>query len=114
LLGKRKPALPLPCVSDVFATRMKCAASAAPVMNHLRPLITHLPFLCSARVWIIEGAEPPPGAGSVIANDDFTLPSTIGRSHFSFCAGVPTLASRFMLPSSVAMPMNHHGGHHTR
>ncbi len=34
-----------------------------------------------------------------------TLPSTIGLSHFSFCAGVPTFASRFMLPSSGAMQL---------
>ena len=55
------------------------------------------------------GSEPPPGAGSVMANDDFTLPSTIGRSHLSFCAGVPTLASRFMLPSSGAMQLRASG-----
>ena len=34
--------------SDVRATTMKCAASAAPVMNHLRPWITHLPPCFSA------------------------------------------------------------------
>ncbi len=55
------------------------------------------------------GSEPPPGAGSVIANDERTLPSTIGRSHFSFCAGVPTFDSRFMLPSSGAMQLNASG-----
>ena len=37
------------------------------------------------------GSEPPPGAGSVMANDERTLPSTIGFSHFSFCAGVPRI-----------------------
>ena len=57
---------------------MKCAASSAPVMNHLRPLITHLPLVFSARVRIMPGSEPPPGAGSVMAKEDFTLPSTIG------------------------------------
>ena len=79
----------------------KWAASPAPVMNHLRPLITHLPFFFSARVSIMPGSEPPPGAGSVMAKADFTLPSTIGRSHHSFCAGVPARASG-SLPSSGA------------
>ncbi len=89
--------------SEVRATTMKCAASPAPVMNHLRPRITHLPFVLSAWVRIMLGSEPPPGAGSVMAKADFTLPSTIGRSHHSFCAGVPMRASRFILPSSGAM-----------
>src|SRR5579871_6186845 len=82
---------------------MKCAASPAPVMNHLRPRITHLLPLCSAKVRIMLGSEPPPGAGSVMAKADLTLPSTIGRSHHSFCAGVPVRASRLILPSSGAM-----------
>ena len=55
------------------------------------------------------GSEPPPGAGSVMANDERTLPSTIGRSHFSFCAGVPRIFSTFMLPSSGAMQLNASG-----
>src|ERR1700688_1431989 len=88
---------------------MKCEAAPAPVMNHLRPWIAHLLPRRSARVWIMLGSEPPPGAGSVIAKDELTLPSTIGRSHFSFCAGVPTLASRFMLPSSGAMQLKASG-----
>ncbi len=71
-------------------------------MNHLRPRITHLPPFFSAEVRIMPGSEPPPGAGSVMAKDDLTLPSTIGRSHHSFCAGVPMRDSRFILPSSGA------------
>src|SRR5262249_2758015 len=55
------------------------------------------------------GSEPPPGAGSVMANADRTLPSTIGRSHFSFCAGVPSFLSTFMLPSSGAMQLKASG-----
>ncbi len=81
---------------------MKCAAPSAPVMNHLRPRMIHLPPFRSAEVRIMAGSEPPPGAGSVMANDDFTLPSTTGRNHHSCCAGVPTRDSRFMLPSSGA------------
>src|ERR1700722_11351768 len=49
------------------------------------------------------GSEPPPGAGSVMAKDDRTLPSTMGLSHFSFCFGVPSFFSTFILPSSGAM-----------
>ena len=82
---------------------MKFCASPAPVMNHLRPLITHLPPRFSAEVRIMAGSEPLPGAGSVMAKADFTLPSTMGLSHHSFCAGVPMRDSKLMLPSSGAM-----------
>src|SRR6516225_8637862 len=58
---------------------------------------------------IEEGAEPAPGAGSVMAKEERTLPSTIGLSHLFFCAGVPTRASRFMLPSSGAAQLNASG-----
>ncbi len=85
---------------------MKCSATPAPVMNHLWPWITQRSPFFSARVRIMPGSEPPPGAGSVIAKAERTLPSTIGRSHLSFCAGVPTSASRFMLPSSGAAQLN--------
>ena len=44
-----------------------------------------------------------------IANDERTRPSTIGRNHLSFCAGVPASASRFMLPSSGAAQLNASG-----
>ena len=38
-----------------------------------------------------------------MAKAERTLPSTSGRSHFSFCAGVPARVSRSILPSSGAM-----------
>ena len=38
-----------------------------------------------------------------MAKAERTLPSTIGLSHLSFCAGVPARANKFMLPSSGAM-----------
>ncbi len=60
------------------------------------------------------GSEPPPGAGSVMAKDERTLPSTIGRSQRSFWAGVPARASRFMLPSSGAMQLNASGPNRER
>src|SRR5690348_11761247 len=88
---------------------MKCDASAAAEMNHLWPVMTHLLPFFSARVRIIDGSEPPPGRGSVIAKDERTLPSTIGRSHRSFCDGVPTFASTFMLPSSGAWQLKQFG-----
>src|SRR6516162_4448473 len=50
----------------------------APVMNHLWPWITQPPSRFSARVRIMAGSEPPPGAGSVMAKAERTLPSTIG------------------------------------
>jgi hypothetical protein len=55
------------------------------------------------------GSEPPPGAGSVIAKEERTLPSTRGLSHLFFCAGVPARARRFMLPSSGAAQLNASG-----
>ena len=88
--------------SEVRAIRMKCWAAPAPVMNHLRPSITQRPSRRSALVRIMPGSEPPPGAGSVMANAERTLPSTIGVSHRSRCASLPTAASSIMLPSSGA------------
>ena len=46
---------------------MKCCATPAPVMNHLRPCTTQRVAVARrACVCIIVGSEPPPGAGSVI------------------------------------------------
>jgi hypothetical protein len=88
---------------------MKWSATPAPVINHLWPWITQPVPVFSARVLIMDGSEPPPGAGSVIAKDERTAPSTIGASHLSFCASVPTRASRFMLPSSGAWQLKASG-----
>ena len=104
-LWKRNAVSPRRLSSEVRAIRMKCAAPSAPVMNHLRPVMRYLPPFFSALVRIIEGSEPPPGAGSVMAKDERTLPSTMGLSHLSFCSGVPTSLSTFMLPSSGAMQL---------
>ena len=57
---------------SVRAITMKCCAIAAPEMNHLRPVMVQAPPRRSARVRIIPGSEPPPGAGSVIAKDELT------------------------------------------
>src|SRR5688500_20355369 len=81
---------------------MKCWATPAPVMNHLRPRITHLSPWRVAVVSIIVGSEPEPGAGSVITMDERTLPSTMGCIQRAFCAAVATWLSERMLPSSGA------------
>ena len=62
-----------------------------------------------ARVSIIDGSEPLPGCGSVIAKRDRTRPSAIGASQRSFCAGVPIVASTRMLPSSGAAQLKQTG-----
>ena len=64
-------------------------APSAPVMNHLRPWTTQRSPLRSVAVVSIipAGSEPEPGAGSVMTIAERTLPSTIGCSQRSFCAG---------------------------
>jgi hypothetical protein len=93
---------------------MKCFASAAPVMNHLRPRIRQPRPARSARVSIIDGSEPEPGAGSVITKDERTRPSTIGASQRARCAGVATFASSIMLPSSGAAALSAAGPNSAR
>ena len=78
-------------------------------MNHFRPCTTQRSPWRSARVSVIAGSEPLPGCGSVIANAERTRPSTIGASQRACCAGVPTLASSIMLPSSGAAQLKHAG-----
>ena len=97
---------PLRASSPVLAISRKCAAAAAPVMNHLWPCTTHASPRRVAVVRIIDGSEPPPGCGSVITNDERTSPSTIGCSQRAFCASVPTRSSTIMLPSSGAALLN--------
>src|SRR4029453_2865245 len=78
-------------------------------MNHLWPWIAQPPPFLSARVRIIPGSEPPPGAGSVIAKEERALPSTMGLSHLSFFAGVPARAGRCMLPPAGAAQLQASG-----
>ena len=47
-------------------------------MNHLRPLSTHLSPRRTAVDFSIEGSEPAPGAGSVIAKQERMSPFTSG------------------------------------
>ena len=55
-------------------------------------------------VCIIDGSEPAPPstAGSVIRKAERARPSTMGLRKRSFISGLPTLPSRYMLPSSGA------------
>ncbi len=78
-------------------------------MNHLRPCTTKRSPARAAVVRIIEGSEPPPGCGSVIANAERTRPATMGASQRACCAGVATLARSVMLPSSGAAQLKQTG-----
>ena len=51
-------------------------------------------------VSIIVGSELLPDAGSVMTKAKRTSASAMGWSYLSFWASVPTLASKFILPSS--------------
>src|SRR5476649_1564734 len=52
----------------------------------------------------MEGSEPAPpsDAGSVMKNAERASPATSGARNRSFCAAVPILPIRYMLPSSGA------------
>jgi len=60
------------------AMQIANAAPCAPVMNHLRPVIDHPPSTRCAVVASIEGSDPAPGAGSVIAKHDRVSPAANG------------------------------------
>jgi hypothetical protein len=64
--------------SSVRAMQMANAAPSAPVMNHLSPSITQsLPWR-TARVSSMDGSDPAPGAGSVMAKQERTAPLASG------------------------------------
>ena len=77
-------------------------APCAPVMNHLSPLITQWLPSFTAVVASADGSEPAPGAGSVMQKHDRMSPRASGRNQRSFCSGVATTSSRWMLASSGA------------
>ena len=97
--------------SSDFAMTMPTLAPSAPVMNVLRPLMTQ--WLPSSRhvVCIIDGSEPAPpsSAGSVMKNAERALPDTSGSRKRSFCSALPTLPSRYILPSSGAIVLQASG-----
>ncbi|MNT33980.1 hypothetical protein D3C72_1699320 [compost metagenome] len=65
--------------SSVCASTMQKAAPTAPVMNHLWPSMTQPSPSRRAVVRSIDGSEPAPGAGSVIAKHERMRPSAKGR-----------------------------------
>jgi hypothetical protein len=77
---------PRPCSIDwlVRAMQIVNAAPSAPVMNHLRPLIDHPPSTFRASVRSIDGSDPAPGAGSVMAKHDRMSPAARGRKYRSW------------------------------
>jgi hypothetical protein len=76
---------------------MKKSASRPLEVNHLWPLITHSSPSRTALVRMERGSDPA-FSGSVMENPDCMVPSTRGRSHFSFCSAVPYLAKIVWLP----------------
>ena len=76
---------------------MKKSAAKPFDVNHLWPLITHSSPTWTALVLIERGSDPAL-SGSVMENPDCMVPSTRGRSHFSFCSFVPYLARTVWLP----------------
>lgn len=69
-----------PLAGSVTAITMMKSALRAPLMKIFWPLITHLPFLYSARVFMPAGSEPAPG--SVIAIELFFSPFAYGSRYF--------------------------------
>ncbi len=97
-----------PC-SGVRAMQIVQAAPSAPVMYHLRPLITQASPSRWAEVLSMDGSDPTPGLGSVIAKQDRTAPPTSGARYLSRCSGVATRFIRCMLPSSGAAQLRASG-----
>ena len=74
-------------------------ALSAPVISHLRPLITHSLPSWRAVVLSRPGSEPAP-PGSVMQKQERSLPSASGFRKCSRWSGRATTSSRWMLPSS--------------
>ena len=91
--------------SSDLAMMIPTLAPTAPVMKHLRPLMTQWLPSSLAVVCIIEGSEPAPpsSAGSVMKKAERASPETSCFRKRSFNSGLPTLPMRYMLPSSGAM-----------
>ena len=75
--------------------------SAAPVLHHLRPLMTYSSPSRSMRVSMLV-ASLEATAGSVMPKADRISPSSSGLSQRSFCSSVPSRCSSSMLPVSGA------------
>jgi hypothetical protein len=73
----------------------------APLVHHLRPVITYSSPSRSTRVPMLV-ASLLATSGSVMANADRISPASSGSSHCFFCSSVPSRCSSSMLPVSGA------------
>ena len=91
-----------PCgLGATFAMMIQVRAPSAPVISHLRPLMTYSLPSKIASVFSCPGSEPAP-SGSVIANTDRCRPSMTGTRNSSAWASLAILDKMNMLPSSGA------------
>src|ERR1700760_4729449 len=79
--------------------------SGAPLVHHLRPLITYdSPSRTMLDSMLVASEDAT--AGSVIAKAERIRPSSNGCSHCCCCSGVPYRTSTSMLPVSGAAQLN--------
>jgi len=86
---------------------------SAPVMNHLRPLITY----SSPTRWMVVRmlvASEEATSGSVIAKQERIAPCSSGVSQRSVWSGVANMCSSSMLPVSGALQLNTSEAHGRR
>jgi hypothetical protein len=76
---KRVQAFRPPAGASVTAATMRNPAPSAPVAKDLWPSMTNPDPFARATVRIIEGSEPAPGAGSVMAKAERQVPWARGR-----------------------------------
>ncbi|MCY1240820.1 hypothetical protein D9M72_536860 [compost metagenome] len=81
---------------------MAKAAPSAPVISHLRPLMTKSSPSFTAVVFSSDGSAPAPGDGSVMQKQERTRPEASGFSQRAFCSSLQISCSMCMLPSSGA------------
>jgi hypothetical protein len=75
--------------------------SAAPVIHHLRPLMTYSSPSRSMRVRMLVASELAT-SGSVMPKHDRTSPFSSGSSHRDFCSSEPNCWRTSMFPVSGA------------
>ena len=98
LLPVRRGAAGRSCPSRSAAVQR---GSSAPLVHHLRPVMTYSSPSRSIRVVMLVASEEAT-SGSVIANPERIVPASSGSSHSCCCAGVPIRCSSSMLPVSGA------------
>jgi hypothetical protein len=90
--GAEKPCMPFSTMkprmpSSVIAQQMHRSAMAPLVIHILAPLITQSPPFFTARVFMLEGSDPP--CGSVSPKQPIFLPRAISGSQRCFCSSLP-------------------------